>query len=170
MDIVIKLMSFFVKFLEENMDNTVEKIIEKFGNICIDTVHNFLKKLNYTYKNTFPYQESDKEKRKEFITKIKEEDLVFIDDSSIEHNEFYAYGWAPRGIRLFADKPGFKRRMISIIGALNAGKVNARLVTEGYCNSEIFAAYVENVLIAILKRGQSFLTMRGFINPKGQKN
>jgi hypothetical protein len=33
----------------------------------------------------------DEQKRKEFIAKIKEEDLLFIDESCIEGNEYYAY-------------------------------------------------------------------------------
>ncbi|WP_302053694.1 hypothetical protein [Wolbachia pipientis] len=32
-----------------------------------------------------------------------------------------------------------------MIGALNEGKVKAPWIIDGYCNSEIFDAYVENV-------------------------
>ncbi|MCM1002344.1 IS630 transposase-related protein [Wolbachia pipientis] len=49
----IKDLDSFAKFLDENRDITVEKIIEKFGNICKDTVYNYLKKVNYTYKKNF---------------------------------------------------------------------------------------------------------------------
>ncbi len=103
----------FTKFLNENLDITIEKIIEAFGNMCKNTVYNYLNKVNYTYKKTFLYQERDEEKRGEFIKKvaeINEESLVFIDESGIEDNEFYAYGWSLKGKRLFADKPGFKRK------------------------------------------------------------
>ncbi|WP_153295556.1 transposase [Wolbachia endosymbiont of Armadillidium arcangelii] len=62
----------------------------------------------------------------------------------MEDNKFYAYGWAKKGKRLFADKPGYKRRRVSIIGALNEGKT-----MDGYCNSEIFEAYIENRLVPI---------------------
>jgi len=31
----------------------VEKIIEKFGNMCKDKVYNHLKKVNYMYKKNF---------------------------------------------------------------------------------------------------------------------
>ncbi len=43
----------FIKFLDANQDITVEKIIEKFGNMCKNTVYNYLKKANYTYKKNF---------------------------------------------------------------------------------------------------------------------
>lgn len=55
-----------------------------------------------------------------------------------------------RGKRLFADKAGFKRR-IYIIRALNEGQVKASQVIEGYWNRELFEAYVENLIILILK-------------------
>ncbi len=83
--------------------------------------------------------------------------MIFIDDSGVEDNRFYEYGWSQKGKRLFADKPGFKRKRVSIIGALNEGKVKASWVIEGYCNSEIFDAYVENILVPILKPGQTIV-------------
>ncbi|WP_237342968.1 IS630 family transposase [Wolbachia endosymbiont of Folsomia candida] len=111
-------------------------------------------------KKTFLYQERDEGKRKEFkekVAKINKENLVFIDESGIDDNEFYAYGWAPKGKRLFAEKPAFKKKRISIIGALNQGKVGAPCAFEGYCNSELFEAYVENILIPELKIGQTVI-------------
>jgi len=42
-----------VKFLSENQDITIEKIIVEFGNMCKNTVYNYLKKVNYTYKKNF---------------------------------------------------------------------------------------------------------------------
>ncbi len=62
-------------------------------------------------KKTFLYRERDKEKRKEFIKKVEEinkENLIYIDESGIEDNEFYEYGWSQRGKRLFAQ--GLKER------------------------------------------------------------
>ncbi len=58
---------------------------------------------------------------------------------------------------MFAEKPAFKKKRISIIGALNQGKVGAPCAFEGYCNSELFEAYVENILIPELKIGQTVI-------------
>ncbi|BET39342.1 hypothetical protein [Spiroplasma ixodetis] len=33
------------------------------------------------------------------------EDLVYIDESGIDDNEFYKYGWSEKGKRLFDNKP-----------------------------------------------------------------
>jgi transposase len=46
---------------------------------------------------------------------------------------------------------------VSIIGALNEGKIKAPWVIEGYCNSEMFEANVENVLIPILEPGKTII-------------
>ncbi|CCE77837.1 MULTISPECIES: hypothetical protein [Wolbachia] len=35
------------------MDIRIEKIIEEFGNMCRNTVYNYLSKVNYTYKKNF---------------------------------------------------------------------------------------------------------------------
>ncbi|MGL9757759.1 MAG: hypothetical protein ACR5LA_02665 [Wolbachia sp.] len=40
-----------------------------------------------------------------------------------------------------------------MIGALNEEKVKAPWIIDGYCNSEIFEAYIENRLVPILKLG-----------------
>jgi len=88
---------------------------------------------------------------------MKKENLIFIDESGIEDNRFYEYGWSQKGKRLFADKPGYKRRRVSIIGALNEGRIKAPWVIEGHCNSEIFEAYIENILIPVLKPGQTVI-------------
>jgi transposase len=156
----IKELDSFVKFLEENQDITINKLIEKFGNMHKNTVYNYLKKLGIHIKKTFLYQERDEEKRKEFrekVGKIKEENLIFIDETGIDDNEFYKYGWAKKGKRLFSNKPAYKNKRVSIIGALNQGKVLAPCVFEGHCNSELFEAYVENILVPILKPGQTII-------------
>lgn len=47
---MIKDLDSFVKFLKHNQEVTVDKIIEKFGNMCKNTVYNYFKKVGYTYK------------------------------------------------------------------------------------------------------------------------
>ncbi|BET38331.1 IS630 transposase-related protein [Spiroplasma ixodetis] len=40
-------------YLVQNKDVTVQKVIEKFGDMTKETVYNYFKKLNYTYKKNF---------------------------------------------------------------------------------------------------------------------
>ncbi|BET39669.1 hypothetical protein SAP269_22580 (plasmid) [Spiroplasma ixodetis] len=108
-------------------------MIEKFGDMTKETVYNYFKKLNYTYKKTFLYEQRDKNKQEDFlkeIAKIMNEDLVYIDESGIDDNEFYKYGWSEKG------------------------KLKALWAFEGHCNSKIFESYVKNILITVLKLGQ----------------
>ncbi|WP_179947467.1 hypothetical protein [Wolbachia endosymbiont of Cylisticus convexus] len=49
----IKDLDSLVKFVDVKRDIKVEKIIEEFGNMCKDTVYNYLKKVNYRYKKNF---------------------------------------------------------------------------------------------------------------------
>ncbi|WP_410519804.1 transposase [Candidatus Mesenet endosymbiont of Phosphuga atrata] len=65
---------------------------------------------------------------------------------------------------MFTEKPAFKKKRISIIGALNHGKVGTPCAFEGYCNSELFEVYIKNILVPELKTGQS-LIMQAFISP-----
>ncbi|BET37624.1 transposase [Spiroplasma ixodetis] len=67
------------------------------------------------------------------------EDLVlYIDESGIDDNEFYKYGWSEKGKILFDNKPAYKIKRISIIGSLNKCKLKALWAFEGHCNSKIF--------------------------------
>ncbi|BET38985.1 transposase [Spiroplasma ixodetis] len=144
-------------YLAQNKDVTVQKVIEKFGDMTKETVYNYFKKLNYTYKKTFLYEQKDKNKQEDFlkeIAKIMNEDLVYIDESGIDYNEFYKYGWSEKGKRLFDNKAAYKIKRMSIIGSLNKGKLKALWAFEEHCNSKIFESYVKNILIPVLKRGQ----------------
>ncbi|BET37743.1 IS630 transposase-related protein [Spiroplasma ixodetis] len=40
-------------YLAQNKDVTVQKVIEKFGDMTKETVYNYFKKLNYSYKKNF---------------------------------------------------------------------------------------------------------------------
>ncbi|BET37840.1 IS630 family transposase [Spiroplasma ixodetis] len=80
--------------------------------------------------------------------------LVYIDESGIDDNEFYKYGWSEKCKRLFDNKPAYKIKRMSIIGSLNKGELKALWAFEGHCNSKIFESYVKNILIPVLKCGQ----------------
>lgn len=49
----IKDINSFSKFIEDNQDVTVDKIIEKFGKMCKNTAYNYLKKLAIHIKKLF---------------------------------------------------------------------------------------------------------------------
>ena len=80
--------------------------------------------------------------------------IVYLDEAGINNDDVYAYGWAPEGERLYAEKPGERTQRISIIGALNNNNFIAPLVFEGYTNQDVFIVYLEKVLIPVLQEGQ----------------
>jgi transposase len=78
-----------------------------------------------------------------------------LDESGIDDNEEYMYGHAPKGERLHAMKNTDRNKRLSIISALHNKQLIAPFVFEGYCNSEVFETYLQEVLVPELKEGQT---------------
>ncbi len=80
---------------------------------------------------------------------------MYSDETGIDDNEVISTGWAPKGQRCFAQKKAKCSVRYNIIAALNPlNELFAPLLFEGYCNAEIYATYLEQVLIPVLKPGQ----------------
>lgn len=88
------------------------------------------------------------------LAKIDPTLIHYIDEAGIDNDEYYEYGWSPRGERLYALKPGTRTQRISIIAALNQNTLHSPLVFEGYTNKDLFVLYLEQVLIPNLKSGE----------------
>ena len=82
---------------------------------------------------------------------------MWLDESGMNSNERYDYGYSMRGERLYAFKPGNRGERISVIGALRDGKIIASLIYDGYCNSQVFNAYIRNCLVPELQSGQTII-------------
>ena len=92
-----------------------------------------------------------------FMDKVKDidlKDLVFIDESGIEDNACLMYGWSKRGDRCYGEKIYQHRTRISMIAGLCQKQMLAPMMFEGTCNTNIFTAYVENILVKELIAGQ----------------
>jgi transposase len=121
-------------------------------NNCTNAQENKL----YGKKKVFDYKERDEEKRAQYVAeleKINPEDIVYVDESGIDNNEAYPYGWALRGQRLHDTKPGNRAQRLSIIGALAGNKFFAPFVFEGYTDRCVFLIYLEKVLLPTLTGG-----------------
>lgn len=78
---------------------------------------------------------------------------MFIDETWASTNMARRYGRAPRGERLRAAIPhGHWKTTTFIAGLRNSGMV-APMVLDGPINGELFQAYVEQVLVPELRRG-----------------
>src|ERR1700679_1209428 len=108
-------------------------------------------------KKQYGYKERDEEERKIFsaeIAAINPDDIVFADETGIDNNETYPYGYGPRGERLHGLKLGHRTERISIIGAINKKQFFARCIFQGHCDTAIFLIYLNQVLIPSLRPGQ----------------
>ena len=79
--------------------------------------------------------------------------IVYSDESGIDDNEVPTKGWARRGERCYAEKKAERKTRYNITAALNANKLIAPFLFEGYSNSAVYESYIEHVLIPALEPG-----------------
>lgn len=63
------------------------------------------------------------------------------------------HGWAPRGKRLVASVPHGHWKTLTFIAALRVDRLTAPYVVDGTMNGPAFLAYVEEVLVPTLAKG-----------------
>jgi transposase len=79
--------------------------------------------------------------------------VVFLDETAAKTNMARGHGYAPRGQRLGGEVPYRRWQTTTFLGAMRAGGFIAPLVVDGAMTSELFAAYVERVLVPELSPG-----------------
>lgn len=85
--------------------------------------------------------------------KLAAERLVFIDETWTKTNMTRTHGRSLKGTRLVAKVPHGRWRTLTFIAALRKDQLTAPCVLEGPINGICFRAYVEQVLVPTLKRG-----------------
>jgi transposase len=78
---------------------------------------------------------------------------VFIDETWAKTNMTPLRGWGPRGQRLIAKAPHGRWRTLTFLAALRHNRIDAPCVIDGPINGDRFIAYVEQLLIPTLARG-----------------
>ena len=79
--------------------------------------------------------------------------LVFIDETWIRTNMAPLRGWGAKGKRLIGFAPHGRWKTLTFLGALRLDQLTAPCVFDGPINGECFRAYVEQVLIPVLRPG-----------------
>ncbi len=79
--------------------------------------------------------------------------LVFIDETWIKTNMAPLRGWGPRGERLRGFAPHGHWRTLTFLGALRCDRLTAPCVFDGPINGQCFRAYVEQLLVPVLRPG-----------------
>src|SRR5689334_10946195 len=79
--------------------------------------------------------------------------LVFIDETWAKTNMTRLRGWSPRGRKLLARAPQGRWRTLTFLAALRCDRIDAPCVIDGPIDGGSFRAYVEQMLVPILKPG-----------------
>src|SRR4051794_40511901 len=151
------------KLVEETPDATLEALRQRMGIsggrmiIC-----RALQKLGLPLKKKSPHaSERDTpgvaQERGEFaeeVEPIAPGRLVFVDETGVTTAMTPAYGRAPKGERVEASASApASWESVTVIAAMGLDGVRAPLAFEGAVNAATFLAYVEQVLVPALRRG-----------------
>lgn len=79
--------------------------------------------------------------------------LVFLDETGVTTNLLRRYGRAPRGVRVYDDAPFARWQTSTFIAALRLTGLTAPGVFDGAIDGPSFLAYVEQILVPTLQRG-----------------
>ena len=79
--------------------------------------------------------------------------MVFIDETGATTKMVRTRGRAPRGERLRASAPHGHWKTTTFVGGLRLGGMTAPMVLDGPMTSAWFLAYVEQILVPTLRRG-----------------
>jgi transposase len=79
--------------------------------------------------------------------------LVFIDETAVTTKMVRQYGRCPRGQRLVSSVPHGHWKTLTYVAALRIDGLTASFVLDGAMNGAYFLAYVEQVLVPTLRKG-----------------
>lgn len=83
--------------------------------------------------------------------------LVYLDKSGVDATLHRPYARAPRGTKVMGEIAGTNAQRISLIAALNGSQLLAPMRFEGYCDTAVFNAWLEQALLPELRPGQTVL-------------
>lgn len=101
--------------------------------------------------------EADLKKQADYLEEIKdirEDKLVYIDESGCDENIVKDKAWCLKGKILKAKKSGKYKQRTNIVAGIVNNKVIAPCVFKGSCNTELFNKWIEEFLIKELRTGQ----------------
>lgn len=82
---------------------------------------------------------------------------MYLDESGVDASLHRPYGRAPRGTKVLGEVSGTRAHRISLIAALNGSRLLAPMRFEGYCDTQVFNTWVEEVLLPELEPGQTVI-------------
>lgn len=100
--------------------------------------------------------EANLKHRQQFIERIRSispEQLIFLDESGVTTSMTRLYGRACGGRRIHESTPGGHWKILTILSALSLRGMVATMTIEAATDTQIFLAYVEQVLCPALRPG-----------------
>ncbi len=94
--------------------------------------------------------------------------LVFVDEMGTNISLTPVYGWAPKGQRAHCSVPRNRGANTTLLSSMSSEGVGPSLVVEGSTTTQVFEAYVEQVLAPTLKAGQ-VVVMDNLTAHKGER-
>jgi transposase len=85
--------------------------------------------------------------------RISADRLVFIDETWVKTNMVRTHGWGRKGERVRGHAPFGHWRTMTFLAALRCDRIDAPYVLDGPINGATFAAWVEQLLVPTLKKG-----------------
>jgi transposase len=152
--------------VDDNPDKTLEELVDIYQErtgvrVSTSTMGRALQRVNMTRKKTFRAEQQEKEEvvvaRQEWEglqQSLNAEDLVFIDETGSNAAMTTQYARSEKGSRVYDTKPVSRGGNVTIIGALTLSGLDAMMTIEGGVGGDVFKAYVEQVLVPTLRKGQ----------------
>jgi transposase len=147
--------------LHQQPDATLTELRDRLGVPCsIMTIARALRRHRITRKKKTPYADQRdspevQTKRRAFRKKLATVDpkhLVFVDEMGATTKLTRTYGRAPQGARVYQAVPG-QWQSVTLIAGLRLSGVTAPFAFAGSTDGPTFGAYVEEVLVPQLHRG-----------------
>jgi transposase len=88
---------------------------------------------------------------------VPPQERVYVDETGLDSNDLYAYGWSQKGERCHALKQGGSKERISVIAGLNQSKLMAPCYFTGYTDANFFNAWLEQELRPTLTAGMTVI-------------
>jgi transposase len=100
--------------------------------------------------------EANQIKRVEFIERIRQtppEKLIYLDESGVTTSMTRLRGRCLGGRRIHEATPGGHWKILTVLGAMSLRGMVATMTIEEATDTDIFLAYVEQVLVPVLRAG-----------------
>lgn len=88
------------------------------------------------------------------LESIPVEDIVYIDESGVDHNMISERCWTKKGNQVVGERNGKACGRTSVVAALHVDNLNAPMTYQGTMNTELFIHWVQYLLVPSLSKEQ----------------